>query len=524
MSYQALYRKWRPNTFDQVKGQDHIVTTLKNQIKMQRIGHAYLFCGTRGTGKTTVAKIFAKAVNCLHPVDGAPCNECEMCQGISNQTLMNVIEIDAASHNGVNDIRDIRQDVEYSPSEGKYRVYILDEAHTLSGDAFNALLKTLEEPPEHAIFILATTEIRKIPVTILSRCQRYDFKRITVDVIVDRLNELIEKENINIEEKAVRYIASAADGALRDALSLLDQCVSYYIDDTLTYDKVLDVLGAVDTTVLSRLIQSVMNCNVTEAIYIIEEVVIQGRELSQFVTDFIWYMRNLMLAKSSEDLDGILDVSSENLQVLQEESKQIEMETLIRYIRVFSQLSEQMKFSAQKRVLLEVAVVKLCKPAMEKNYDSILNRLQLIEKQLEQGYVPNQSPSNGSHSVAQAAEAETKTVSYPPAMSEDLKEIIQRWDEIKRDLNPSAVGMLSKVQVAEGQESELILGFADGLGAKYFSQEDHLKSIEDAIGQRMGKSVKVRCVVKSEEEKHNQMFFDPKLVDFSKIEFVNEDE
>ena len=280
MSYQALYRKWRPGTFEDVRGQEHIVKTLKNQIKLQRVGHAYLFCGTRGTGKTSVAKIFAKAVNCLDPKDGSPCGECAMCRSIQSQSSMNVIEIDAASNNGVDNIREIREEVEYSPTEGRYKVYIIDEVHMLSIGAFNALLKTLEEPPEYVIFILATTEAHKIPITILSRCQRYDFRRITVDTIAKRLQELVDKEGMDVEEKAVRYIARAADGSMRDALSLLDQCVAFYLNERLTYEHVLDILGAVDTSVFSRLLHCIMSQNVSDALKLIEEVVIQGRELS----------------------------------------------------------------------------------------------------------------------------------------------------------------------------------------------------------------------------------------------------
>ena len=252
MSYTALYRKFRPGEFDEVKGQDHIVTTLKNEIRTDRIGHAYLFCGTRGTGKTTVAKILAKAVNCEHPVDGSPCGECEMCKKISSQTSMNVIEMDAASNNSVDDIREIIDEVQYSPAEGKYKVYIIDEVHMLSAAAFNALLKTLEEPPAYVIFILATTEAHKIPITILSRCQRYDFKRISIDTIADRLKDLMQREQIEVEEKALRYIAKVADGSMRDALSLLDQCIAFYLGEKLTYDKAIEVLGAVDTAVYSR--------------------------------------------------------------------------------------------------------------------------------------------------------------------------------------------------------------------------------------------------------------------------------
>ena len=258
MSYMALYRKWRPDTFADVKGQDHIVTTLKNQIQADRIGHAYLFCGTRGTGKTTIAKIFAKAVNCEHPIDGSPCNECASCKAANAAASMNIIEIDAASNNGVDNIRDIKEEVQYSPTEGRFKVYIIDEVHMLSIGAFNALLKTLEEPPSYVIFILATTEVHKIPITILSRCQRYDFKRISVDTIADRLTELMVAERIEVEDKAIRYIAKMADGAMRDALSLLDQCLSFYIGQKLTYDNVLEVLGAVDTEVFSKLFRAII--------------------------------------------------------------------------------------------------------------------------------------------------------------------------------------------------------------------------------------------------------------------------
>ena len=335
MSYTALYRKFRPDNFEDVKGQDHIVTTLTNQINANRIGHAYLFCGTRGTGKTTVAKILAKAVNCEHPVNGSPCNECEMCKAIQAGTSMNVIEIDAASNNGVDNIREIREEVTYRPTEGRYKVYIIDEVHMLSTGAFNALLKTLEEPPSYVIFILATTEAHKIPITILSRCQRYDFHRISIDTIAARLSELLKVEGVEAEEKAIRYVAKAGDGSMRDALSLLDQCIAFYLGQTLTYDKVLDVLGAVDTEVFSRLLRKVLAGDVTSAIRILEELIVGGRELSQFVGDFTWYMRNLLLVKTSDNPEEAIDVSSENLKLLKEESEMTDRDTLMRYIRIF---------------------------------------------------------------------------------------------------------------------------------------------------------------------------------------------
>ena len=362
MSYMALYRKFRPDEFEDVKGQDAIVRTLKNQIKSDRAGHAYLFCGTRGTGKTTVAKIFAKAVNCEHPVDGSPCGECASCRSIAAGTSMNVIEIDAASNNGVDNIREIREEVAYRPTEGRYKVYIIDEVHMLSIGAFNALLKTLEEPPEYVIFILATTEANKIPVTILSRCQRYDFKRISIETIADRLRELIAKEQWDVEDKAVRYLARAADGSMRDALSLLDQCAAFYMGEKLTYDHVLEVLGAVDTEVFSRLLRELLAMDAKKVIETVDELVMQGRDISQLVADFTWYLRNLLLVSSSEEMEDVLDMSTENLARLKEEAQMVDMDTLLRYIRVFSDLGSQLRYATQKRVLLEVALIKLCRP------------------------------------------------------------------------------------------------------------------------------------------------------------------
>ena len=391
MSYQALYRKFRPDTFKDVKGQDHIVTTLQNQIKAERIGHAYLFCGTRGTGKTTIAKILAKAVNCENPVDGNPCGECKMCRSIAAGTSMNVIEIDAASNNGVDNIREIVDEVSFSPAEGKYKVYIIDEVHMLSIGAFNALLKTLEEPPSYVIFILATTESHKIPVTIHSRCQRYDFKRISIETIADRLRDLMEQENVDVEEKAVRYVAKAADGSMRDALSLLDQCIAFHYGETLTYDMALDVLGAVDNTVFSKMLRMVIDKNVLGAITLLEEVIYQGRELTQFVTDFTWYLRNLLLLKSSDGIEDIIDVSGDNLALMKEEAELVSAGAIMRYIRIFSELSGQLRYATAKRIMIEMALIKLCRPAMEVKQDALIERIRDHEEKLESGNLTSDS-------------------------------------------------------------------------------------------------------------------------------------
>ena len=345
MGYTALYRKFRPDTFEDVKGQDHIVKTLKNQIRADRAGHAYLFCGTRGTGKTTIAKILAKAVNCEHPIDGSPCNECASCRAIAAGASMNVIEIDAASNNGVENIREIREEVAYPPTEGKYKVYIIDEVHMLSIGAFNALLKTLEEPPSYVIFILATTEAHKIPVTILSRCQRYDFRRISQETILKRLQDLMEQEHVEAEEKALRYVARKGDGSMRDSLSLLDQCIAFYMGETLTYDRVLDVLGAVDTEVFSELLDHILKDRITDSIALLDRLILGGRDLTQFVSDFTWYLRNLMLIKASDDMEDILDVSTENLAQLKKEAAVIRSDSLMRYIRIFSELSGTIRYA-----------------------------------------------------------------------------------------------------------------------------------------------------------------------------------
>lgn len=522
MSYTALYRKFRPSDFDQVKGQDHIVTTLTNQISANRIGHAYLFCGTRGTGKTSVAKIFAKAVNCEHPVDGSPCNECDTCKAINSGAAMNVIEIDAASNNGVDNIRQIRDEILYAPSTGKYTVYIIDEVHMLSIGAFNALLKTLEEPPSYVMFILATTEPHKIPITILSRCQRYDFKRISIDTIADRLNELMEKEGVETEEKAIRYVAKAADGSMRDALSLLDQCIAFYLGQKLTYDNVLEVLGAVDNEVFSALIRHIINGDVTSCIELLDEMIMQGRELGQFVNDFIWYMRNLMLLKTSEMASDVIDASKERLEALKEEAEMLETETIMRYIRIFSELSSQMKYSSQKRVLIEIALIKLTKPAMERDISSLNNRIGQLEKQMEQG-VPvraAQIPQGAANSnIAQEEPAPKKVWDKPvPA---DIQEVANNWGNIRRFVPNHIRAYLENVRLSVKGEDTLLLVFEKGeIGFGMVNKPEVLEMLHDIISDQVKKDVKVEATVIDSRKNFSQHFQEV----VSKINMVIEEE
>ena len=386
MSYVALYRKFRPQTFSQVKGQDHVVLTLTNQIKNNRAGHAYLFTGTRGTGKTSVAKIFAKAVNCLHPVDGEPCNECEHCKAIMAGNFMDVVEIDAASNTGVDDIRRVIEEIQYTPAKGRYKVYIIDEAHMLSGSAANAFLKTLEEPPEYVIFILATTEPHKLPVTILSRCQRYDFKRISVDTIAQNLSALLDSEGVASEEKAVKYIARAADGSMRDAISLLDKCIAFNLGEKLTYANVLSTLGTVDVETFSRLFRAISKGDVALALTTIEETIDAGKDISQFVSDFTVYIRNLLLVNVSGGLNmQIMGVGDENRALLEEDASLSEAQVLLRYIRILSELLNNIRYSAGKQILLEVAVIQMAKPQMETDIDSLTDRIRQLEEKIKDG-------------------------------------------------------------------------------------------------------------------------------------------
>ncbi len=501
MSYTALYRKFRPDTFADVKGQDAIVQTLKNQIRSGRVGHAYLFCGTRGTGKTTVAKILAKAVNCEHPADGNPCGECATCRAIAAGSSLNVIEIDAASNNGVDNIREIREEVAYSPTEGRYKVYIIDEVHMLSTGAFNALLKTLEEPPSYVIFILATTEANKLPVTILSRCQRYDFKRIPVSVIEERLWELLKQEQVQAEDKAVRYIARKADGALRDALSLLDQCIAFLPDQTLAYEQVLDVLGAVDTEVFSRILRQVIRRDVRGLMASLEELVMQGRELSQFVTDFTWYLRNLLLLKSSDDMEDVLDMSAENLQLLREEAALVREDTLMRYIRIFSELSNRMRYETSKRVVLEVALIKLCRPQMERDDTSLLERIRLLEEKVAQGVMPERTQGSQGAGESTQAVRELPGIEQPPAKAapEDLQRVAAMWKSIADEAGSYFGNVLySRAKPRynpQGGEDCLYVIFQDFLGEKYVHDEEKKKLLENIISARIGKAVEVKMAL-----------------------------
>lgn len=412
MSYVALYRKFRPQTFAEVKGQEHVVRALTNQLINNRIGHAYLFTGTRGTGKTSAAKIFAKAVNCLHPVNGEPCNECENCLSVNAGNFVDVVEVDAASNNGVDDIRRIIDEVRYTPVKGKYKVFIIDEAHMITGAAFNAFLKTLEEPPSYAVFILATTEPYKLPITILSRCQRYDFKRITTDDIAANLAQITKGENVEADERALRYIARVGDGSMRDSISLLDKCIAFNLGEKLAYDNVLETLGTVDTEVFSKIFRYVYASDAAGALNQIDIAVSDGRNLTQFTSDLIWYIRNILMVNAAQlESPDMLGLSAENMAQLKEDAAHADNNVLMRYIRILSETLNQLKTSTNKQVLLEIAIIKLAKPQMEVDNQSLADRIRQLEAR--QGTAAfSYDHAAVSRPQAQAAQAYTEADNY----------------------------------------------------------------------------------------------------------------
>ena len=381
--YRVLYRKWRPQTFEEVYGQPHITATLKNELVSGRVAHAYLFTGSRGTGKTTCAKILSKAVNCLSPHDGDPCNECELCRGIANGSVLDVIEIDAASNNGVDNIRDLRDEANFTPVKAKYRVYIIDEVHMLSTGAFNALLKILEEPPEHVIFILATTEVHKLPATILSRCQRFDFKRITPEDICARLQYVAEHENITLDEDAAALIAKVADGALRDALSLLDRCCA--VDEHITSEVVTKSAGLAGRDYLMRLSECIIKKDCASALGIINELHMNSCDMERLCSEFMFHLRDLMIVKTVKNADSILIATDDELKSLKALAEKLPLEELLYDLNIIEDTFSQIKRSSNKRIPLEMAFVKLCSESLDSENDALLRRISVLEAKLASG-------------------------------------------------------------------------------------------------------------------------------------------
>ena len=547
--YLALYRKYRPHTFEDVRGREVIVRTLRNQIISGRIAHSYLFCGTRGTGKTTIAKIFAKAVNCENPQDGSPCCECPSCKAIGADASLNVVEMDAASNNGVDDIRNIIDQVAYSPTQGKYRVYIIDEVHMLSTAAFNALLKTLEEPPSYAIFILATTEPNKLPITILSRCQRYDYGRLSTETIEGRLREVADAEQLRVEDKALRYIASAADGSMRDGLSLLDQCNAFnYGNEELTYDKTLEILGAVDTRVFSKLYNHIHEGDTASALKVLEDVLMQGREMMQFVADFLWYLRNLMLLCASESTKDSLDISADNLAQMIEDARKSELSEIMREIRIFSSLVEQIRYSASRRILTEMAIIRAARGRMggaengaEDQLDTLRNRIRELEQRLLEDekkiaerpaaadWGADKAAGEGGTQQGAGAQGQTGAAQnqgvkkqYPKAVPEDVAEIVRNWSKYISKLPPgmTRVSLLS-ARHSVGDHGQLVIVFSNYVTADHFLHDEGYRNrLRYFLRQCSGKDVEIEYKALDKGQKFTDNYVD--LSDIVKMKIEEE--
>ena len=391
----------------------------------------------------------------------------------------------------------------------------------LSAGAFNALLKTLEEPPSYVIFILATTEVHKIPITILSRCQRYDFRRITVEEIAGRLKELTTAEHLSVEDRALRYVATAADGSMRDAISLLDQCVAFYLGETFTYDKVLEVLGTVDVSTFGRLMVHIRTGNVTECLRLLDEIVARGRELTQFTVDFTWYLRNLLLAKASEELMDTMEIPTDYKEAFLQEVHANDSERLVRFIRIFSELTNQIRYASQKRVLVEVALIKLCKPQMEQEQDALADRLSRVEEALENGVVAVRQ--SGGAAVADATEApvEDVPVSYPAALPEDITEVAKNWQQISAKLPGSIKVSLSSARPSVGEDNRLLLVFTEAFDKEFMEQGDHIDIIRSCIRAQIRKEVEVQAVLATSQREANMYPDITKMIKKVPVEFID---
>ena len=477
MAYQALYRRSRPTTFDDVVGQQHITQTLKNEIVSGRLAHAYLFTGIRGTGKTSTAKIFSRAINCEHNEDGNPCNECKICKGILDGSIMDVTEMDAASNNGVENIRDIREDVIYTASVTKYKVYIIDEVHMLSAGAFNALLKTLEEPPEHVIFILATTEVHKLPATILSRCQRFDFRSITQDDIKDHLLRLASQDGITISDDAMDIIATMGDGSMRDAISILDRCIAFGQKE-LSYKDVINILGAPDMALCSRIMADVAKGDAYDAITAIGEGVQEGRSPARILDGLMKLTRDMVMCKITPDGGSGL---------AWETAGNFTYEKLVNCIKIFSETSQNMKYAASPRIILETGILKLCMPIYDNSAEAMADRIASLEQKILNGMqVATYVPEKPKAEKTQAKAPEKKKIRFNGKYKDMWKEIV---DEIK-NTNPGLPGFLNKLTPAgEGEVFMLVASTEEGANAINFVSNERFKeiilsSIEKVCGTR----------------------------------------
>lgn len=528
MEYTALYRAWRPKRFDEVVGEEHITTTLKNQIINNRIAHAYLFCGTRGTGKTSTAKLMAKALNCLNSDNGEPCNECEMCKKINNGLAIDVTELDAASNNGVDKIRDIIDDAKYPPQEAKYKVYIMDEVHMLSMGAVNAFLKTLEEPPQNVIFILATTDPQKLPITILSRCQRFDFKRIGNKEICTLLRKIVSSQGVLADDKSLELISRTSDGAMRDALSILDQAISMG-DGKVDYNELISMLGLVTNDNLFEITNSIIDRNIESAMSVIENVVIAGKDMYLFIKDLMTHFRNLLMIKVTNNPEEVLDMSLENISLVKEQGSRIRVEELMRGIRILQDAEGNAKLSKESRLYLELAIIKMCKIEYDTSNEVILARLNRLEEGIKSGGIKvstipeaikdvknikgQQSMSTNGNIQGRNKPVKNNIISNQGNVDSKmtLSDIQRSWKDILEGFKAKRA-MVIFASILPGKPIDCSMGVVTigydeqyGFSKDRLEKEENYKVVNEVISDIMGENLKVKFVVQGGEEKERLM-------------------
>lgn len=536
MGYTALYRKFRPLTFSEMVGQEHITRTLRNQIISNRVGHAYLLNGGRGTGKTSSAKILARAINCLNPKDGEPCNECEICKAALNGSLTDIVEMDAASNNSVEDIRSIREEVNFLPTKAKYRVYIIDEVHMLSSGAFNALLKTLEEPPEHVKFILATTEPQKLPATILSRCQRFDFKRISNEDIVKRLKIVCSESGIQATDEALMMIAVLSEGAMRDALSILERCIQDG-ENEIQEDKIKDLVGIPKTEFVHGIIKSILEYHVEEAIDYINDVLNQGKDLENFLWEMIRYAKDLLIYKSCKKLDLY---NKEEIQKMEEFLKNISTQNLVKLVYDLSELQSQMKWSTQKTILFQAGIIKLCCPISNEN-STLEERIEKIENYLKSGkissvnilnengirndnnvkYVPNNNVQvNESKQIQKKSIPNNNSAKAKNIYSGKISEV---WPKMVNDLKNNGKMVLSTAlkDTKAVQLNDLIVGIEFPKGINTFNKtvldkQENMRELSNLVSMSCGKEMQIKYIDTSSNVNNIGTTFEENIKNFAK--------
>ena len=495
----ALYRIYRPITFNDVIGQENIIRTLKNQIQNNNIAHAYIFSGTRGTGKTSTAKIFARAVNCTNSIDSEPCNECDNCKELFSDSIMDIIEIDAASNNGVDDIRELRDNVKYPPAKGKYKVYIIDEVHMLSQGAFNALLKTLEEPPSYIIFILATTEIQKIPATILSRCQKFEFKRVRNEEIVNRMKKICKDLDVLIEDKALNIIAKNSSGALRDALSILDQCVSF-CDRDIKYEDVINMLGSVNIDLLFNVSKYIIEKDAKKALTELNEIMLLGKDMKIFISEIIEHFRNLMICKVANSPNDILELPKDSVELYIKQCESIEKFEIIDIINILSEIENNMKYSNNTRIIVEVGIIKL---TQRTHKEDLLKRIEELEKIIKSGV----RVFKESNTTEEKVEANTLTNKLDIPENNIIindEKIEQIWPDvleyIKKDKKIPVQAMLKEASNFKVEENTLMIIFEDmfKFHKDALNKENNKTYIQGVINKISNSNFKIRLLLKSE--------------------------